>query len=124
MKARLLRMVALIVPALLAGCDSNYPFVGKWALENPKDPKIGLCGFMPGVKITRAHVVAPLAVLTITDIKNDSGRWILSVNGNGGPAPPVVLKDVTAQSLVLADVAGMMACKMKKTGECTNLLCD
>jgi hypothetical protein len=108
----------------LAGCDSNtsYPFVGKWALENPKPQD--LCAFLPDAKISRAHIIIPLDVLTITDVKSDSGRWILSVSGNGGPRPPVVIKDVTPQSLVLTDMAGLMACKMKKVAECKNLLCD
>jgi hypothetical protein len=120
---RPVRMTVLSLLAL-AGCDSNtnYPFVGQWALENPKPQD--LCAFLPKAKISRAHIVIPLDVLTITDIKSDSGRWILNVTGNGGARPPVVIKEVTPQSLVLTDMAGLMACKMKKTGDCKNLLCD
>jgi hypothetical protein len=108
----------------LAGCDSNasYPFVGQWALDDP-NPEF-LCTFLREVKINRAHIIVPLDVLAITDIKHDSGRWILKVAGGSGPGPPVVIKDVTPKSIVLADMTGLMACKMKKTGECKNLLCD
>jgi hypothetical protein len=109
-----------------AACDSkaDYPFIGKWALENPRAPDVGLCSFVGEAKISRAHIILPLHVLTITGVKQDKDRWILSVTGNGGPAPPVVIKDVTPQSLVLTDAADFMACKMRKTGECNNLLCD
>lgn len=125
--SRLARMAAIATALPLSACGDSlgsYPFVGKWALENPKDPGNGLCGFIPRVSISRGHIVQPLQVLTINDIKSDNGRWVLNVTGSNGPAPPVVIKEVTAQFLVLSDLNGFLTCRMKKVGECRNLLCD
>lgn len=117
---------AALLLLALSGCDSasSYPFIGSWALENPRAPNVGLCGFIPTIRISRAHVIVPLDVLTITDVKSDQGRWIISATGSGAPGPPIVIKDVTSQSLVVTNAVGMFACKMKKVGECRNLLCD
>lgn len=67
----------------------------------------------------------PLSVLTITEGRNENGRWMLHTSEDGKPVePPVVIIRAVARSLAYSAANGMMTCDMQKVGKCINALCE